>query len=134
MENSPKTHLDQTKAARQARHAWYLYDFGNSAYAAVILLAVFSAYFKNVVVGGAEGTRLWGIAVGAAAILVAVISPILGAIADSSRSKKLFLFVFTGISVIFTGLLFFVGKGEVVMGMVFFIMAEIRLPRRPGFL
>ena len=54
MENSPKILLDQTKAARHARHAWYFYDFGNSAYAAVILLAVFSAYFKNVVVGGAE--------------------------------------------------------------------------------
>ncbi|MEN6530801.1 MAG: MFS transporter [Anaerolineaceae bacterium] len=125
MESSPKNLLDQTKAARRARHAWYIYDFGNSAYAAVILLAVFSAYFKNVVVGGAEGTRLWGISVGIAAILVAVISPILGAVADSSRSKKLFLFIFTGISVVFTALLFFVGAGDVVMGMVFFVMAEI---------
>ncbi|NLE93213.1 MAG: MFS transporter, partial [Chloroflexi bacterium] len=124
MENSPKSLLEQTKTARQARRAWYLYDFGNSAYAAIILLAVFSAYFKNVVVGGAEGTRMWGIAVGIAAILVALISPILGAIADSSRSKKLFLFVFTGISVIFTALLFFVGKGDTIMAMVFFIMAE----------
>jgi len=78
-----------------------------------------------VVVGGAEGTRLWGISVGIAAILVAVISPILGAVADSSRSKKLFLFIFTGISVVFTALLFFVGAGDVVMGMVFFVMAEI---------
>ena len=125
MESSTKNLLDQTKAARHARHAWYIYDFGNSAYAAVILLAVFSAYFKNVVVGGAEGTRLWGISVGIAAILVAVISPILGAVADSSRSKKLFLFIFTGISVVFTALLFFVGAGDVVMGMVFFVMAEI---------
>ena len=125
MESSPKNLLDQTKAARHARHAWYIYDFGNSAYAAVILLAVFSAYFKNVVVGGAEGTRLWGISVGIAAILVAVISPILGAVADSSRSKKLFLFIFTGISVVFTALLFFVGAGDVVLGMVFFVMAEI---------
>ena len=59
--------ISSDKAERRARHAWYLYDFGNSAYAAVILLAVFSPYFKDVVVGnGAEGTRLWGIAVGIA--------------------------------------------------------------------
>ncbi len=121
----PKDLLENTKSARQARHAWYYYDFGNSAYAAVILLAVFSAYFKNTVVGGAEGTRLWGWAVGIAAIAVALISPILGAIADSSRSKKLFLFLFTALSVIFTALLFFVGPGEIVMAMVFFILAEI---------
>ncbi len=122
---TPKDLLENTKTARQARHAWYVYDFGNSAYAAVILLAVFSAYFKNAVVGGAEGTRLWGWAVGIAAIAVALVSPVLGAIADSSRSKKLFLFIFTAISVIFTALLFFVGPGDIVMGMVFFILAEI---------
>ena len=122
---TPKDLLENTKPARQARHAWYIYDFGNSAYAAVILLAVFSAYFKNAVVGGAEGTRLWGWAVGIAAIAVALVSPVLGAIADSSRSKKLFLFIFTAISVIFTALLFFVGPGDIVMGMVFFILAEI---------
>lgn len=125
MTSTPKDLLENTKTARQARHAWYVYDFGNSAYAAVILLAVFSAYFKNAVVGGAEGTRLWGWAVGIAAIAVALVSPVLGAIADSSRSKKLFLFIFTAISVIFTALLFFVGPGDIVMGMVFFILAEI---------
>lgn len=42
-------------ALNKARWGWYLYDFGNSAYAAVVLLAVYSAYFKNGVVGGAEG-------------------------------------------------------------------------------
>lgn len=125
MELTPKDLLENTKPARQARHAWYLYDFGNSAYAAVILLAVFSSYFKNVVVGGAEGTRLWGWAVGIAAIAVALISPILGAIADSSRNKKLFLLLFTTLSVVFTAALFFVGPGDVAMAMVFFILAEI---------
>ena len=110
---------------KRPRWSWYFYDFGNSAYASVILLAVFSAYFKNVVVGGAEGTRLWGLAVGIAAIIVAVMSPILGSIADYAKSKKTFLILFTALSIIFTGLLFFVRKGNVVTGMLFFILAEI---------
>ncbi len=80
---------------------------------------------KTTVVGGLREHGCGAYSVGIAAILVAIISPILGAVADSSRSKKLFLFIFTGISVIFTALLFFVGKGDVVMAMVFFIMAEI---------
>lgn len=125
---SEKTMTNMTpvvKKDRRARRAWYFYDFGNSAYAAVVLLAVFSAYFKGVVVGGAEGTRLWGVAVGTAAILVAIISPILGSIADFSRAKKLMLLIFTTISIVFTGLLFFVGPGDVIMGMTFFILAEI---------
>jgi UMF1 family MFS transporter len=111
---------------RKRQHwAWYMYDFGNSAYAAVILLAVFSAYFKGTVVGGAEGSRLWGLALAAAMLVVAVLTPILGAFADFSASKKRLLLVFSGLSWIFTALLFFVQKGDVVMGFIFFVLAEI---------
>lgn len=117
---------DQTLAnTKKARLSWYFYDFGNSAYAAIILLAVYSAYFKDVVVGGAEGTRLWGISVGIAAILVAIMSPIFGTIADFAKSKKKLLFVFTMLSIVFTALLFFVGEGDIFTGMLFFILAEI---------
>lgn len=105
--------------------AWYLYDFGNSAYAAVILLAVYSAYFKGTVVGGAEGSRYWGISVGIAMLIVAIISPFLGAIADFSASKKRFLLIFSAITWIFTALLFFVQEGDIYMGMIFFIIAEV---------
>ena len=110
---------------KRAQLGWYLYDFGNSAYAAVVLLAIYSAYFKATVVGGAEGTRLWGIAVGIAMLVSAIVSPILGAIADRSAYKKRFLFFFSSLSWIFTGLLFFVRSGDVFLGMFFFIMAEI---------
>lgn len=112
-------------ATRRERWAWYLYDFGNSAYAAVVILAVYSAYFKGTVVGGAEGSRLWGLSVGIAMLVVAVISPFLGTLADFAGTKKRFLFAFTAIAVVFTAMLFFVGKGNVFTGMLFFILAEI---------
>jgi UMF1 family MFS transporter len=102
-----------------------MYDFGNSAYAAVVLLAIYSAYFQGEVVGGPEGTRLWGIAVGIAMLVVAVSSPFLGAIADYSGSKKRFLFFFTSLAVVFTAMLFFATTGAVFIGMTFFILAEI---------
>ena len=112
-------------AQRRSKWAWYFYDFANSAYASIILLAVYSAFFKNVVVGGAEGTRLWAIAVGVASVTVAVLSPVLGAIADFTKFKKQFLIFFTLLSVVFTGLLFFVREGDILTGMIFFILAEI---------
>jgi UMF1 family MFS transporter len=115
----------EAKSTRRERWAWYLYDFGNSAYAAVVLLAVYSAYFKGEVVGGAAGSRLWGIAVGIAMLVVAVTSPILGTIADFSGAKKRFLFFFTSLCVTFCGLLFFIQRGDWLMGMLFFILAEI---------
>jgi UMF1 family MFS transporter len=112
-------------ATRWERWAWYSYDFGNSAYAAVVLLAVYSAYFKQQVVGGAEGSRLWGVSVGIAMLVVAFLSPVLGALADFSATKKRILFIFTCVSWIFTALLFFVEKGDIFTGMLFFILAEI---------
>ena len=117
--------MSEKKVVNREHRAWYMYDFGNSAYAAVVLLAVYSAYFKGSVVGGAEGSRLWGVSVGVAMLVVAVISPILGAIADFSASKKKFLFIFSGITWVFTALLFFVENGDIFTGMLFFILAEI---------
>jgi UMF1 family MFS transporter len=120
-----RTAITDEKQRRRQHWAWYMYDFGNSAYAAVILLAVYATYFKNVVVGGAEGSKLWGFAIGCAILVVEVLSPILGAMADFAASKKLLLFVFSALSWVFTALLFFVQKGDVVMGFVFFVLAEI---------
>jgi len=114
-----------SKEKRRAQWAWYLYDFGNSAYAAVVLLAVYAAYFKGAVVGSAKGSALWGLALTIAMAVTAVISPIFGAMADYSGRKKTFLFAMTAISTTFTALLFFVEKGDVWLGMVLFIIAEI---------
>lgn len=112
-------------STRRERWAWYLYDFGNSAYASVVLLAVYSAYFQGEVVGGAEGSRLWGLAVGIAMLVVAIISPILGVIADYSGTKKRFLLFFTAMACVFTAGLFLAKPGAVVIGMSLFILAEI---------
>lgn len=119
------TDIAESKTRKRNHWAWYMYDFGNSAYAAVILLAVYSAYFKGAVVGGAEGSRLWGFSLGIAMLVVAVISPVLGTIADFTAAKKRILFVFTAVSWIFTALLFFVQSGDIFTGMLFFILAEI---------
>lgn len=113
------------KSVKRAHLGWYFYDFGNSAYAAVVLLAIYSAYFKGSVVGGAEGSRLWGVSVGIAMLVVALTSPILGAIADYSASKKKFLLFYSIVTWTFTSLLFFVDHGDIFLGMLFFIIAEI---------
>jgi len=112
-------------STRRERWAWDLYDFGNSAYAAVVLLAIYAAYFKGEVVGGAEGSRLWGLAVGIAMLFVALTAPVLGTIADFSGAKKRFLLFYTALACLFTAALFFVQKGDVLIGMLFFVLAEI---------
>ena len=119
------TETKKQVSKKREHWAWYLFDFGNSAYAAVVLLAVYSAYFQGTVVGGSEGSRWWGIATGIAMLTVAIIAPVLGTLADFSGKKKQVLFVMTSISVFFTALLFTVNKGDVFTGVLFFVLAEI---------
>ncbi|MBS3749878.1 MAG: MFS transporter [Anaerolineales bacterium] len=120
-----KNSVKKTNLKKRDRWLWYLYDVGNSAYAAVVILAIYAAYFKEHVVGGVEGSRLWGISVGIAMLVVAIIAPVLGVIADFAGSKKRFLLFFTILSCGSTASLFFVQEGDILLGMVLFILAEI---------
>ncbi|MEA3475204.1 MAG: MFS transporter [Candidatus Cloacimonadota bacterium] len=105
---------------------WVSYDFANSSFTTVIVTVIYSVYFKNVVVGKEGlGSSLWGLAVSISMLLVALSSPILGAISDFTRSKKKFLFVFCYTSVVFTALLFFVRQGTIFLGVLLFIIANI---------
>lgn len=105
---------------------WMMYDFANSAFTTIIVTVVYSVYFINSVVGGAPGygEMLWGRAIGISMTLVALTAPVLGAVADYSRSKKKLLFVNCYITVLFTALLFYVHPGSVFIGMLFFIIAN----------
>ncbi|MCK4957634.1 MAG: MFS transporter [Candidatus Cloacimonetes bacterium] len=104
---------------------WLMYDFANSSFTTIIVTVVYSVSFRNVVVNKGElGTALWGRAVSISMLFVALSAPIFGAIADYSRSKKKFLFINCYLTVIFTGLLYFVKAGDVFLGMLFFIIAN----------
>ena len=67
-------------------------------------------------------------------LVVAVLSPFLGAFADFAASKKRLLFIFSALSWVFTALLFFVQKGDVLMGFIFFVLAEIGYRGAAGLL
>jgi UMF1 family MFS transporter len=68
---------------RRTRWAWCLYDAGLSSYNTIVGTFIFSVYFAKGVVGDeAWGSALWGWATGGAGLAVALLSPVLGAIAD----------------------------------------------------
>jgi UMF1 family MFS transporter len=98
--------------------AWVLYDFANSAFAAVVLATIYPAYYANVVVGntGGRGDFWWGLAVSTSMVLVALTSPLFGGIADHAGVRKSFLVWLSLASVAASALLATVGPGEVVWG------------------
>jgi UMF1 family MFS transporter len=104
----------QTKNAyKKEIVGWALYDFASSPYFVVILTFVFAAYFsKSIAPNIIEGTALWGYTSSASAFLIAIVSPILGAIADYGGHHKRWLFGFTYLGVIATSCLWFAYPGQ----------------------
>ena len=111
-----------------------MYDWANSAYSTVIAGAVLPAYFAASVVPE-EGYRLfgrtwagdslWGLVAGFGPLVMFLLVPILGAIADFSASKKRFLKFFALTGSTFTILLFFAAPGRVLGTMGLFLLAQM---------
>lgn len=91
----------QNKNSRRALIAWCFYDWANSAFPTVIVTFVFAAYYTTAVAVSPEaGTGDWGQAIALSGLLVAVLAPLLGAVADQGGRRKPWIGFFTFIAVI----------------------------------
>jgi UMF1 family MFS transporter len=116
------------KLHRLRVNAWCMYDWANSAFATTIMAAMLPPYFSNVAAASlpkAQASSIWGYASSFSMLLMALLGPILGAIADHSGGKKRFMFGFLSVAVVFTGLLFFIREGDWVGAVVFFVLASM---------
>lgn len=106
--------------------SWLLFDFANTSFSVMMVAFVFPLYFKNVICQGeASGDALWGFSISLSMMLVAVISPVLGAAADYSGKRKRFLLFFTLTSIICTALLSFSGPGMAALAVTLFVLANM---------
>ena len=97
----------EEKQHKQAIRAWTMYDWANSAFATTVMGVVLPTYFASYIAQGAS-VPIWGNAVAIGSLLAALLSPILGAIADFKASKKTFMAFFAALGIISTALLWFV--------------------------
>lgn len=109
-----------------------MYDWANSSFATTIMAAVMPIYYASVAAAGLEdgrATSYWGFTQTAAALVIAVLSPLLGAIADRSGGKKKFLRFFSLLGAAACIGMAFIGEGDwpaasllVIVGMIGFGM------------
>ncbi|MCK9425561.1 MAG: MFS transporter [Ignavibacteriaceae bacterium] len=105
---------------------WTLFDFANTSYSMIIVTFLYAVYFKQTVNEGKPiGDLYWSLGTSIAMLITAIISPVLGAIADYSAGKKRFLLFFTLQCILATALLTFVEKGNVLSGLILFIIANV---------
>lgn len=115
-------------AGRKELWAWCLYDFANSSFTTLIITVAYSVYFVQVVagdLGGATAERVWFWGYALSMLVVALLSPPLGALADARAIKRPLLITSTLLCVICTALLFFVERGDVRLGLLLFGLANI---------
>lgn len=112
---------------RRATVSWCLFDFANSSYTTLIITTAFAVYFRNVVVHAADnrGDQLYGLANSFAMLVVALTSPILGAVADYSGRKKFFLILTSLVTIATAALLYFTGPGAVAAAMGLYIVGLV---------
>jgi MFS transporter, UMF1 family len=107
--------------------AWAMYDWANSAFMTTIIL-VFPIYFVTVAAAdlpSAKAEELYAWASALAMVMVAILAPVLGAMADRAGIKKKMLAGFMLFGVTTTASLYFVDRGDWVLGAALFVLASI---------
>lgn len=120
--------LERLGLHRRELRAWASYDWGISAYQVAITTALFPIYFPKVVAADlppAQATALLGLVNSAAMVVIAILSPILGTLADERGSKKRFLAAFLVLGVAATGGLWFAQRGDIALASVLYALSVV---------
>ncbi len=114
---------------RGAVASWCLYDWANSAFTTLVVTFVYATWFTRAFAENADrGTVLWSRGVWISSLIVALVSPVLGAMADRSGRHRRFLAAATLVSVAATAWLTFVvpGSGRAVLAaLALFVIANV---------
>ena len=116
------------RSDRPELRAWAMYDWANSAFQATIVTAIFPIYFSSVAAADltpSDATGHLAMATTIALSTVAVLSPVLGAVADYAAVKKKMLGYFLGIGVLATACMFFIERGDWMLASLLFVLGNI---------
>ena len=116
----------RASTGKKAIWGWALYDFGNSAFTTLIVTFIYSVFFaQEIAPDGDSGTVLWAYAVSFTALVVAVTSPFLGALADRGGRRRRYLLITTAVAIVGSALLYLPTPGQVRLALVIFVIANI---------
>ncbi|MGB5259763.1 MAG: MFS transporter, partial [Gammaproteobacteria bacterium] len=117
-----------TSHRTRQKWGWALYDWGNSAFATTVMAGFFPVFFKeywNAGLDVTDSTFRLGMANSIASLVIVLVAPLLGAIADSMNRRKAMLFAFAFVGILMTGGLYLVGRGEWLMAAFLYVGAII---------
>jgi UMF1 family MFS transporter len=111
---------------RRTIWGWVLYDFANSAYTTLIVTFIYAVYFtQQIAPDEVTGTALWSRGVTITAVLVALLSPVIGALADRGRLRRTLLIGTTLLTVVTVSLLYAATPGQVALALTLFVISNV---------
>ncbi len=113
---------------RPELRAWAMYDWALSAVQTTVLVAVFPIFYIQVAgaeAGATTASQWWALSNGIATAIVALLSPILGTIADFAAAKKKLLAVWTAIGVLACAGMYFIERGDLLLASVLLVVVAI---------
>ena len=114
--------------SKKAIWGWAMYDWANSAFATTIIAGFFPVFFKQYWSAGADvnvSTARLGDANSLAGIIVALLAPVIGAIADKGSAKKKFLLFFACMGMVMTSSLYLVSMGNWMLAISLYVFASV---------
>jgi MFS transporter, UMF1 family len=108
--------------------AWALCDWANSAFATTVMAGFFPLYFKqywNAGVVATESTFRLGLANGVGSVIIALLAPIIGAIADKGGARIRLLALFTVLGASMTTAMYWVGKGDWMLAAILYVFGSL---------
>ena len=120
--------LDRLGLGRPDLRAWAMYDWANSAFQTTIIAAVFPIYYQKVAAADlpeALAMSRFAWATTLAILIVAIVAPILGAIADYTAIKKRLLGIFIAIGASATAAMFWIQRGDWYFALVLFVVGNV---------
>ncbi len=123
---------DATKNRRGEILAWCMYDWANSGYS-TIYITVLVGYLREAVLTDERGVRVWTWGIGGTMLVAALLSPILGAIADAHASKRRWLLATTLMGSGAVALMFFATPAQPWLFVLLFLIANLNYELVQGF-
>jgi UMF1 family MFS transporter len=126
--NQPPGLLERLGLHRPELRAWVMYDWANSAFMTTVITAVFPVFFEKeaaALLDPAVALSRFGYASTLAILIVACMTPVLGAIADYSAVKKRMLGAFLAVGLAATASMVFIQRGQWLLALTLFVVGNI---------
>ncbi|MBO9475974.1 MFS transporter [Shimia sp. R11_0] len=85
----------QQTTARKRIWGWFFFDWASQPYNTLLITFIFAPYIKDLIGDGAQAQTVWGFGIGAAGLVIAILAPILGALADNSGNRLRWIWLFS---------------------------------------